>query len=588
MSLPKLLLRTFKPFTFALITLLIYLSYQHYERSQALAKSQSQDNVKVASALVWSQIEATFAKVDLLQESTDSNSFDILTNQILANSFLYKSIALYNTKTKYYSNFNDDGLTDSSQASIRWHSFDGFAHRYAVSTLYQKADGFWVFAIKQEQDQSPVEVWFEIDVQHTTQYLANLKTLDNGYVFVIDKMTGQLVFHPNPARIGTASISYFGGLQDQVEAGETRGQYDYFYNGNLKKSVFSAQNPMGWVFVSGTSQTDILFTSYQISLTAVVILALLLLVFSINYITYQLNEALSELTRAEDIAQFKHDLKIIFDRFTYHKGVQFCLFDAETHYFKTIDFHGNSKSIFHCERLPRVFESRGLNFLYNNKHDPLAQKLHITGRHYTLALYNQDALIGVIYLKSSFYAFEGLIRAIRDFSEVALANLLLTKKVAMDDALTGLENEWSMRNHIAVSESNNAMFYAVVDINGLKGINEKYGEHTGDSVVVHVADIARRSFPKPKATCIARGQNGCISVLFHTSHIEDAEKQMDWFRQLVEKQPLDVDEGSIQATVSIGLTQLGDSVDATLSRGIKSLQQSKLKGRNQVYSCKIA
>ncbi|GAL26700.1 GGDEF domain [Vibrio variabilis] len=158
----------------------------------------------------------------------------------------------------------------------------------------------------------------------------------------------------------------------------------------------------------------------------------------------------------------------------------------------------------------------------------------------------------------------------------------------MDDALTGLENEWSMRNHIVVSESGNAMFYAMVDINGLKSINEKYGENIGDSVVVHVADIARRSFPKPKATCIARGQNGCISVLFHTNHIEDAEKQMDWFRQLVETLPLDVDEGSIEATVSIGLTQLGDSVDATLSRGIKSLQQAKLKGRNQVYSCKIA
>ncbi|MGR5221272.1 hypothetical protein ACPV4B_13660 [Vibrio parahaemolyticus] len=55
---------------------------------------------------------------------------------------------------------------------------------------YQKSDGFWVFTIKQLNNQQK-EIWFEVDVQHITQYLANLKTLREGYVFVIDATTGQ-------------------------------------------------------------------------------------------------------------------------------------------------------------------------------------------------------------------------------------------------------------------------------------------------------------------------------------------------------------------------------------------------------------
>ncbi|GMQ49611.1 sensor domain-containing diguanylate cyclase [Vibrio sp. 10N] len=583
MSLPKLLLRLFKPLTFVLIAVLIYLSYQHYLRSQSLAKSQSQDNVKVATALIWSQIEATFAKVDLLQQQIGTPEFSPLANQILANSYLYKSVALYDRQSDQYANFNDDRLTATSKRNIAWHTFDGFTRQYAVSTLYQKSDGFWVFAIKQVQKQNPIEVWFEVDVQHTTQYLANLKTLNNGYVFVIDSMTGNLVFHPNPNRIGTASISYQGGLKEQIDAGRTRGSYDYLYNGELKKSIFDARNPIGWVVVSGTSQTDILFTSYQISLTAIVVFALLFLVVSINYITFQLNQGLSQLTQATNMAAFKQDLKQIFDRFTYHSGVQFCLYDGKANQFNTIDYHGNTKASYHLEKLPAYFKSRGINYLYNNEYDPLAQQLQISGRHYALPLYQHDILIGVIYVKSVFFAFEGLMRAIRDFSEVALANLLLSKQVAMNDPLTGLENEHHLRQELARTSDEESLFYAIVDVCGLASTNEAYGGEMGDKVVKHIAEVVKRNFPKPQARCLTRTNTGHFGLLFAANDSVDAHKQLDWLRQLVEKSPLTFEQCHIANTVSIGVTPLGDSVDGTLSRGLKNLQQAKLQGRNQVY-----
>ncbi|MGR5177417.1 diguanylate cyclase domain-containing protein [Vibrio mediterranei] len=582
MSLPKFLLRAFKPLTFTLIVILVVISFRQYQNSQQLAKEQSQSNVKTASALVWSQIETTFAKVDLLQEQANTPIFSSLAHQTLANTYLYKSIAQYDQRTQSYVDTRGESLPFTTLESIQWNAFNALSHKYAISTLYQKSDGFWVFAIKQLNNQQK-EIWFEVDVQHITQYLANLKTLKEGYVFVIDATTGQLIFHPNPTRIGTRSISYFGGLDEQIQNNQNRGSYEYFYNGQLKISEFDARNPMNWVFVSGTSRADILFTSYQIGLSALVVFALFLLLFSINYISYQLNQSLAKLNQAPDIAHFKHDLRAVFDRFTFHRGMQFCLYEQESGSFKTIDFHGNSKVIHQCETLPKILTLRELNYMYNSDYDELARKLQIHGRHYALPLYQRDSLIGIIYLRSSFFAFDGVIRAIRDFSEVALSNLLLFQRLNSKDTLTGLDNKLTMRNALSVQLHNPSCYFALIDINGLRSLNRNYGDMVGDTIILYIADIIKRSFPKPKSNCIGRYESGLFALLFNANDMSDARKQLDWLRQLIEKLPLNVHDEWIKATVSIGLTATGDSTDAVIGRATQSLQQAKLQGRNKVH-----
>ncbi|ASI93232.1 sensor domain-containing diguanylate cyclase [Vibrio mediterranei] len=583
MSLPKILLRALKPLTFALIAALIFISYQQYQHSLQLAKSQSQSNVKMATALVWSQIEATFAKVDLLQKHIDDPRFASLVTQTLDNTYLYKSISVFDPVAQTYVDNQGEGISEQTKSSIQWHSFDALSHQYTVSTLYQKLDGLWVFAIKQQISQPRLEVWFEVDAQHITQYLANMKTLKEGYVFVIDGTNGRLIFHPNPLRIGTESISYLKGLEQKIAYGQTRGSYEYHYNGELKVSMFDARNPMNWIFVSGTSRADILFTSYQISLTALVILALLSLALSINYISYQLNHSLARLNQAPDIAHFKHDLRAIFDRFIFHKGVQFCLYEQDTGSFKTVDFHGNTKVIHQCQSLPSIFTSRQLNYVYNSNNDALARKLQVNGRHYILPLFQRDTLIGVIYVKSAFFAFDGVIRAIRDFSEVALSNLLLFQYLNDKDSLTGLDNKLTMRSELTQQLRNSSAYFALIDINGLKRINADYGDMIGDTIILYVADIIKRSFPKPKSHCIARYESGLFAVLFEANDNADAKKQLEWLRQLIEKLPLNIHDEWIKATVSIGVTATGDSTDGIIGRATQSLQQAKLKGRNQVH-----
>ncbi|WP_112480413.1 GGDEF domain-containing protein [Vibrio variabilis] len=174
-------------------------------------------------------------------------------------------------------------------------------------------------------------------------------------------------------------------------------------------------------------------------------------------------------------------------------------------------------------------------------------------------------------------------RAIRDFSEVALANLLLSKQVAMNDPLTGLENEHHLRQELTRASDSESLFYAVVDVCGLTAINDRYGSAIGDKAIKHVANVVRRSFPKPQSRCLARTNNGHFGLLFSANDPEDAQKQLEWLRQLVEKSPLVDVQDDIVNTVSIGATPIEGSADGTLSRGLKNLQQAKLQGRNLVY-----
>ncbi|HAH03642.1 MAG TPA: diguanylate cyclase, partial [Vibrio sp.] len=96
---------------------------------------------------------------------------------------------------------------------------DSVVDDFYISSIYQKPDGRWVFAVKHTAERLNEEIWIEFDLLHTTQGLRDLKTLNHGYVFVVDRATERLVFHPNPKRIGSKSISYHAGISHQLSQG---------------------------------------------------------------------------------------------------------------------------------------------------------------------------------------------------------------------------------------------------------------------------------------------------------------------------------------------------------------------------------
>ncbi len=592
MALPKILIRFLRPYLIVLTAIMVYLAYQQLQRAEQVAYKQSHANIRTASALIQSQIEATLGKFYLLQDSwreNDRTHFMDLSERILADTPIYADIIQFSPIGNRYRSMSGKLIPTEKINSIKWAQLSELAPKFSISSIYEKIPGRWVFAVKHRNPSQLFEVWIEFDLLHTTQYLRDLKTLNNGYVFVVDKETERLVFHPDPKRIGTPSISYHGGIGELVSQGLTQGRHEYYYQENFKISVFDVDNPMDWVFVSGTDRADILSTSYQFSLTATVIASLLLLAVIMNYLTYQLNSALSTLNRFDSIADFKAHLKYVFDRFCTHQGLQFCLYDASTHTFSTIDYHGNKQPVLTDENLAKKFSPHSLSYQHPRYQDPLARTLKISQRHYTIPLFNKDELIAVLYLSAVFPTYKSILRMVRDYSEVALTNLLLHHQLKRKDPMTGLDNKLTVRSMIDNAVSNQRQpgidphtYFALLDIDNFKKINDTYGHLCGDAVIYKMATLMKKSFPRPKGVSLARygGEEFCI--LFHANNPDDAKKQVDELRRIIETSPITYDDQTIHFTTSAGVTPILESQHATIGHADKALYRAKNMGKNQV------
>ena len=221
---------------------------------------------------------------------------------------------------------------------------------------------------------------------------------------------------------------------------------------------------------------------------------------------------------------------------------------------------------------------------YTTKHylDPLAKKLHIKSRHYTIPLFDKDNLIAVMYIKANIPTYRSLLTMIRDYAEVALSNLLLHKRLRDSDVITHLDNKLALTEHIDQNIEQHGIFLAMIDIDHFKIINDNIGHLGGDKVIYHTADLMRRCFPKPCSLSLARygGEEFCI--LFRANDENHAYEQCELLRQMVEQSRVELDESDINYTVSIGITNSQVSSHSTISRADKALYQAKGFGRNQV------
>ncbi len=581
MALPKLLIRTLRPYSILLVLGMFYAAYQQLQNSEQSAYQQSFANIKTASDLVSSQIEAAASKLYLLDDTKSLTQFDNTAKKILTNTVAYTDIIYVNRRTGQFRSVLLNSTMNQRNSSISWRTYDTFSEQFSVSSIYQKMPEQWVFAVRYTQP-SGNEIWIEFDLKHTTQSLRGLRTLHEGYVFVVDTTTNRLVFHPDPSRIGTPSISYHAGISELIGDGTTFGKHEYYYQDQFKVSVFDSVNPYGWVFISGTSRSDILATSYQFSLSALVIASLLLIAVVLNYLIHQINQSLSALNDKQDLADFKQGLRQTLDRFCQHSGIQICFYDSDYGHFTTVDYHGNSRVILRDKVMGDRFVPKSLTYTGKRYADPLAQKLQINSRHYTIPLFDKENLIAVIYMKAMFPTYRSILRMIRDYSEVALTNLLLQKKLLSKDVMTQLDNKLTLREKIDIHLNSQDTYLAILDIDHFTTLNTQFGHQCGDQVILHTAELMMKYFQKPGAISLARygGEEFCL--LFKANDESHAFEQCEHLRQMVENSDLVYDLQQLNYTVSIGITVARESQNTTIGRADKALHQAKNLGRNQV------
>ncbi|TMX35721.1 diguanylate cyclase [Vibrio sp. Hep-1b-8] len=581
MALPKLVIRTLKPYIILLVIGMVYAAFQQLKQSEYNAYQQSFVNIKTASDLVSSQLEAASSKLFLLADSSNEEDFVSTAQRILKYTPAYNDIIYRNKQHTKYQSIQHKATYSEQHSDIVWQPLDEISTKFTVSSIYPKASNQWVFAVRYIPDEYR-EIWIEFDLKSATQSLRALRTLDSGYVFVVDAISGRLVFHPDPKRLGTPSISYLAGISELISSGLYFGKHEYYYQGQYKMSVFSADNKHNWVFIAGTDRANILATSYQFALSAIVIASLMLLAVAINYLTYQLNKSLAQLNNRENLADFKHYLKAVLDRFCHHKGMQLCFYDSDYGHFTTIDYHGNTKVVLTDSTLAKCFSPNSMSYTTRQYVDPLAKKLHIASRHYTIPLFDKDNLIAVMYINANIPIYRTILTMIRDYSEIALSNLILHQQLRNSDVMTHLDNKLALTEHIEQNIERHGLYLAMIDIDHFKTINDNIGHLGGDKVIYHTADLMRRCFPKPGSLSLSRygGEEFCI--LFHANDENHAYEQCELLRQMVEQSRVELDESDISYTISIGITDSQISSHSTISRADKALYQAKGFGRNQV------
>ncbi|GAD54563.1 bifunctional diguanylate cyclase/phosphodiesterase [Limimaricola cinnabarinus] len=168
-----------------------------------------------------------------------------------------------------------------------------------------------------------------------------------------------------------------------------------------------------------------------------------------------------------------------------------------------------------------------------------------------------------------------------DFTEHRAAQAKIAH-MAFHDALTGLPNRRSFRDHMAtLNPARHQRALLMIDLDHFKVVNDTLGHPVGDGLLVQVArrllDAAGSS-----ATVFRLGGDELVAVLNGAGEVEALETG----RNIIESigAPYDVDGHTITIGCSIGASLTGDGIGASeaLQRADLGLYRAKNLGRNRI------
>lgn len=171
-----------------------------------------------------------------------------------------------------------------------------------------------------------------------------------------------------------------------------------------------------------------------------------------------------------------------------------------------------------------------------------------------------------------------------------LSNHLAVLDYGERDTLTGLLNRKTFdqsfdkileRNRMLAREAVAAppSWFAIVDIDRFKSINDRYGHLFGDDVLLLVARLMRQAFRGSDQLFRFGGEE--FVIVLETTPQEGAEITLERFRRRVAEH---VFPQVGEVTISIGYTRIGHSDPAVtcFDRADAALYYAKERGRNQV------
>ena len=163
-------------------------------------------------------------------------------------------------------------------------------------------------------------------------------------------------------------------------------------------------------------------------------------------------------------------------------------------------------------------------------------------------------------------------------------------KLSMIDNLTNIYNRryfFEVAENllsIAIREKKKASLL-MMDIDFFKKINDTYGHHAGDFVLIgtvqEIEKIMRRS------DIFARIGGEEFTILLHDTSIEGAKVIAEKIRSTIESKDFEYNELTIKLTLSIGISEVNQqntSIENLYKEADKKLYSAKENGRNQIVS----
>jgi len=170
-----------------------------------------------------------------------------------------------------------------------------------------------------------------------------------------------------------------------------------------------------------------------------------------------------------------------------------------------------------------------------------------------------------------------------EVSQAALAELATT------DSLTKLKNRrlfytQAEENLIACRRYGKDMSLLLLDIDHFKKVNDTFGHHAGDEVLVKVATLLAHMVRG--VDTVARFGGEEFAVLLPETNRLGAAVLGERIRAAIEREQINVDGQHIPVTVSIGITTLAaehvESIDQLLNIADQRLYLAKNSGRNRI------
>ncbi|MDR0997233.1 MAG: diguanylate cyclase [Zoogloeaceae bacterium] len=162
------------------------------------------------------------------------------------------------------------------------------------------------------------------------------------------------------------------------------------------------------------------------------------------------------------------------------------------------------------------------------------------------------------------------------------------KESTLRDPMTGLNNRRFLEEYVEtlianVRRKSSHLSVLMLDLDHFKMVNDTLGHDAGDAVLKSLSHIMRQSV-RASDMVIRYGGEEFLIVLQDT-HGADADQVAENIRAAVEKMRVNINGGTIQKTISIGIADFPDDCD-TFWQAVKfadvALYQSKEKGRNRV------